>query len=88
MNKPPVRVTRAQILQCNWSWAALGKAKAYKHALELLGCAGCDNQILRTAFKSMMRFHAKDTVRLARCYQPHAYTSPYQPYTPSKPYPP
>jgi hypothetical protein len=44
--------------------------------------------MLRKAFKEMMRFHALDTVRLARCYQPHTYTSPYQPYTPSTPYTP
>ena len=74
MNKPPLRVTREQILACNWSWAALGKAKAYKHAIELLRCAGCENQILKTAFQEMMRFHAKDTVRLARCYTPHNFT--------------
>jgi predicted metal-binding protein len=74
MNKPPLRVTRAQILACNWSWAALGKAKAYKHAIELLRCAGCDNDILKTAFKKMMRVHAKDTVRLARCYTPRNFT--------------
>tara|TARA_R110000868_G_C10487110_1_gene729840 strand:- start:116 stop:280 length:165 start_codon:yes stop_codon:yes gene_type:complete len=54
----------------------LGKAKAYKHAIELLGCAGCENELLKKAFKEMMRYHALDTVRLARCYQPHTYTSP------------
>ena len=64
------KLTRKDIVACNWSWAALGKAKAYKHALELLRCAGCDNQILKNAFQEMMRFHAKDTVRLARIYTP------------------
>ena len=63
-------ITSKDIVACNWSWAALGKAKAYKHALELLRCAGCDNQILKNAFQEMMRFHAKDTIRLARAYTP------------------
>ena len=64
------KITRADIMRCNWSWASLGKAKAYKHAIELLRCAGCENDILKKAFREMMRFHAKDTIRLARIYTP------------------
>ena len=68
------KLTRKDIVACNWSWAALGKAKAYHHCIVLLRSAGCNDkrgvEIATTAYKNMMRFYALDAVRLARAYTP------------------
>ena len=68
------RITRRDIVACNWSWAALGKAKAYHHCIVLLRSAGCNDkrgvEIAIDAYKAMMRYYALDAVRLARAYTP------------------
>jgi hypothetical protein len=72
MNKPP-RITRAQILACNWSWSAVNQALAYRRCLNFLKITGgkADAEI---PIKSMMRYHALEAIRLVRCYTPHNFT--------------
>jgi len=65
MNKP---LTRAHIIECNWSWCALNQAKAYRTALGFLRDAGEGNSRAIYSLKSMMRFHAVDAIRTARIF--------------------
>ena len=68
------KITRKDIVACDWAWAALGKAKAYHHCIVLLRLSGCNDErgveIAITAYKNMMRYYALDAVRLARAYTP------------------
>ena len=68
------KLTRADIIACNWAWTALAQAKAYRNCIVLLRLSGCDDkrgvEIATTAYKNMMRYYALDAVRLARAYTP------------------
>lgn len=67
------RITRRDIVACNWSWSAMNQAKAYRHAITLLRSAGCSDrgaELAISAYKAMMRYYALDAVRLARIYTP------------------
>ena len=68
MNKPP-RLTRAQIIECNWSWCSLNQAKAYRTALIFLRDARTDS-IAIGSIKNMMRYHATEAIRQARIFTP------------------
>jgi hypothetical protein len=72
MNKPP-RITRAQIIECNWSWCSLNQAKAYRTALVFLRDARTETPAL-TPIKSMMRYHATEAIRQARLFTPSSPT--------------
>jgi hypothetical protein len=71
MNKPP-RITRTQIVECNYSWSAVNQALAYRRCLNFLKITGgkADAEI---PIKSMMRYHALEAIRLVRCYTPACY---------------
>jgi predicted metal-binding protein len=65
------KITRKDIVACDWSWTAMNQAKAYRHAITLLHCAGCSGPavaLAETAYKNMMRYHALDAIRIARIY--------------------
>jgi hypothetical protein len=67
------KLTRAQIVACNFSWSAMNQAKAYRNAITLLryaGCSGPNADLAETAYKNMMRYHAREAIRLVRCYTP------------------
>ena len=67
------KISRKDIIACNWSWSAMNQAKAYRHAITLLRCAGCTGpaaQLAETAYKNMMRWYALDAIRYARIYTP------------------
>lgn len=72
MNK---RITRAQIIECNWSWASVNQALAYRRSLEFLKAAG-GNPSAEVPIKSMMRYHATEAIRCARTFTP---STPYTP---------
>jgi len=73
MNKT---LTRAQIIECNWSWCSLNQAKAYRTALVFLRDAGEGNSRATTSIKNMMRYHATEAIRQARIFTP---STPYTP---------
>jgi hypothetical protein len=65
------RITRKDIVACDWSWCAVNQAKAYRHAVALLNAAGCSGrgtELATSAIRNMMRYHALDAIRLARIY--------------------
>ena len=67
------KLTRSDIVRCDWSWCAVNQAKAYRHAITLLRSAGCSDrgaELAIDAYKNMMRYYALDAVRLARIYTP------------------
>lgn len=68
------KLTRADIVRCNWSWTALAQAKAYRNCIVLLRLSGCNDErgveIATIAYKNMMRYYALDAIRLARAYTP------------------
>jgi len=66
MNK---RITRAQIIDCNWSWCSLNQAKAYRNALMFLRDARTETPA-SVSIKSMMRYHATEAIRQARLFTP------------------
>jgi len=68
MNKPP-RITRTQIIDCNWSWCSLNQAKAYRNALMFLRDARTETPA-SVSIKSMMRYHATEAIRQARLFTP------------------
>ena len=54
------KLTRADIVACNWSWSAMNQAKAYRHAITLLRSAGCSDrgaELAISAYKAMMRYY-------------------------------
>jgi hypothetical protein len=61
------KLTRKDIVACDWSWCAVNQAKAYRRCLNFLKITGgkADAEI---PIKSMMRYHALDAIRLARIY--------------------
>jgi hypothetical protein len=63
------RITRRDIVACNWSWSSVGKAVAYRTALQFLRDAGTDT-IAIASIKTMMRYHATDAIREARVFTP------------------
>ena len=67
MNKPP-RITRTQIVECNWSWCSLNEAKAYRRSLGFLAAAGDSDSSAAVSIKSMMRYHATEAIRQARLF--------------------
>jgi len=66
MNK---RITRAQIIECNWSWASVNEAKAYRNALIFLRDARTETPAINP-IKNMMRWHATEAIRQARLFTP------------------
>ena len=66
MNK---KITRRDIVACNWSWASLNQAKAYRTALVFLRDARTETPAIN-GIKSMMRYHATEAVRQARLFTP------------------
>ena len=74
MNKPP-RITRAQIIECNWSWASVNQALAYRRSQQFLKLMG-GNVPAESFMRGMMRYHATDAIRSARVF------TPSKPYTP------
>ena len=66
MNK---KITRRDIIACNWSWASLNQAKAYRTALTFLRDARTET-IAAESIKNMMRYHATEAVRQARLFTP------------------
>ena len=72
MNKP---LTRAQIIECNWSWAAVNQALAYRRSQEFLKLMG-GNVPAENFMRSMMRYHATEAIRCARTFTP---STPYTP---------
>jgi hypothetical protein len=67
------KITRKDIVACNWSWASLNQAKAYHTALTFLRDARTDS-IAIDSIKSMMRYHATEAIRQARLFTPSAPT--------------
>ena len=63
------KLTRAQIIECNWSWCSLNQAKAYRTALTFLRDARTDS-IAIDSIKNMMRYHATEAIRQARLFTP------------------
>jgi hypothetical protein len=63
------RITRAQIIDCNWSWCSLNQAKAYRNSLAFLRDARTETHAI-TPIKSMMRYHATEAIRQARLFTP------------------
>ena len=63
------KITRKDIIACNWSWASLNQAKAYRTALTFLRDARTDS-IAIGSIRNMMRYHAKDAIRQARLFTP------------------
>ena len=63
------RITRRDIIACNWSWASLNQAKAYRTALTFLRDARTETPAI-SSIKNMMRHHAKDAIRQARLFTP------------------
>ena len=66
MNK---KITRRDIVACNWSWASLNQAKAYRTALTFLRDARTET-IAAESIKNMMRYHATEAIRQARLFTP------------------
>lgn len=66
MNK---RITREDIVACNWSWASVNEAKAYRNALIFLRDARTETPA-SVSIKSMMRYHATEAIRQARLFTP------------------
>ena len=66
MNK---RITRAQIIECNWSWASVNQALAYRRSQEFLKLMG-GNAPAESFMRGMMRYHATDAIRSARTFTP------------------
>lgn len=66
MNK---RITRAQIIECNWSWCSVRTAVAYRTALTFLRDARTET-IAAESIKKMMRYHAQQAIRQARLFTP------------------
>jgi mRNA-degrading endonuclease toxin of MazEF toxin-antitoxin module len=64
MNK---RITREDIVACNWSWASVNEAKAYRNALIFLRDARTETPAI-TSIKNMMRWHATEAIRQARLF--------------------
>ena len=67
MNK---RITRAQIIECNWSWCSLNQAKSYRTALKFLCIDGMSNSNAARSIREMMRYHATEAIRQARIFTP------------------
>jgi len=63
------KLTRAQIIDCNWSWCSLNQAKAYRNALMFLRDARTETPA-SVSIKSMMRYHATEAIRQARLFTP------------------
>ena len=66
MNK---RITREDIVACNWSWTSVNEAKAYRNALMFLRDARTETPAI-TSIKNMMRWHATEAIRQARLFTP------------------
>lgn len=67
MNKP---LTRAQIIDCNWSWCSLNQAKSYRTALTFMNIDGLNNTSAARSIREMMRYHATEAIRQARIFTP------------------
>ena len=63
------KITRNDILACNWSWCSLNQAKAYRTALIFLRDARTETTAIK-GIKSMMRYHATEAIRQARLFTP------------------
>jgi hypothetical protein len=61
------KITRKDIVACDWSWCAVNQAKAYRRCLNFLKITG-GKPDAEIPIKSMMRYHALDAIRLARIY--------------------
>ena len=67
------KITRKDIVACNWSWCSLNQAKAYRTALVLLRDARTETPAIN-GIKNMMRYHATEAIRQARLFTPSAPT--------------
>ncbi len=61
------RITRKDIRACIWSQDSIGKAIAYRTALDFLRAAGTES-IAINSIKIMMRHHARSAIREARIF--------------------
>ena len=63
------KLTRKDIRACNWSVDSIGKAVAYRTALEFLRAAGTESHAIGS-IKIMMRHHARNAISEARICTP------------------